>query len=1407
MKDKLFTIVLCLLLVLSVVAVAIQGVERSDEENVSKESDLRDSKQDEEYIENSIHERDNSSEIKRKTIPDSYRHNHEDITIDGRWKSQPKEVYPREKSVRTGPSEEGISIPLEATVSENYLEVQDPIRIDSNEDFADKAEGNNWSGDGSENDPYIIEGYEIDVSGHGFSIYIGNVTDHFEVNKCRIYNTSEGNGKYFANSGLHLFNTSNGKIQDNVISRNSGRGIYLSYTENNIISNNTIYSNEGHEIQIEESENIEVLNNNIQGEKSSSDLSGFQNDVEYSQDSVLVQLESPDDDMIKRWGKERALKLDTDEIANMVGGITSRTYPAFNMAQISLKEDMDVKMAVELLAGREEVLHAEPNYIIESTAIPNDPGYDSLWAMPTINAPSAWDITTGSEEVVVAVIDSGIDYNHPDLKDNMWTSEEGHHGFNAINNSYYPMDENGHGTHVAGTIGAIGDNDIGVVGVNWNVSLMAVKFLGERGIGTIGDAIAGLEYVLERKIDGENIVATSNSWGVGLYSELLYEAIEQHQEEDILFVGAAGNNRADNDRTPFYPASYDLNNIISVSATDEDDDLARFSNYGERSVHVGAPGVDINSTLPDGEYGYLSGTSMAAPHVSGLIALLRSHHPNYDHNQLKNAILSSSDHLDSLQNITLIEGRINAYQALEISPDPEDIRFWIHRPTSEPHWGEETPISISLNDGVNPVEGANVSVDFSRREESIYLEDDGSGGDQPGDGYYTNVWIPRTLGEVELYITAELNDGRKIMENITVTVSGDSGIVLFNSDNNLLNGNQIINNSYGVSLYTSESNIMSDNFVENNDQAGIKIYESKNNELKDQIISDSEYGLLLERADENFVFNNTISDTFMGIRLKNSEDNTFNNNNVSDNAYGIIVERSNENTFTDNEISSNFIYGLILYQSKSNRVDENIFEDHLLYGIYILQSEDNLLTENTASNNRYSIFLSDSNRNKLEDNYASDNLISIYIGNSEEVTLSENTMIDGGIYMIGLSIEHWNTHSIDTSNTVNGDPVLYWKNESGGTVSQDAGQIILANCEEVIVKNQEISGGSVGILLGFSSHITLKENNVTNSDWEGITLFKSDDNKLVNNNVSENEFPGIFLFESKRNTIVNNTAANNQYGIITFGSSNNNFIENTVISNRELGITLSESDENVLENNFASENGFIGIFLSRSDYNELDGNTMDENELGFALGSSNNNIFMDNTLLNNPLIGIYLEYSSQNTFEGNEVELNGIGIGLGESDKNSFTKNLISNNNEEGIYIIDSSENLLYRNKIIQNEEQAWDNGNNSWDRGDPAEDGEGGNYWSDYDGKDRGDGIGDEPYLIDGYENQDSYPWMTEEMVLEEKKERNIFERILDRILDRIDLPRRPDRPDMPQIPGFSFLLLISGLVVAVAIHHTKKR
>jgi len=321
-----------------------------------------------------------------------------------------------------------------------------------------------------------------------------------------------------------------------------------------------------------------------------------------------------------------------------------------------LAPNVSVDAAIVNYRKDPDVLYAEPNYIVRTTNTPNDTRFGELWGLyntgqsggtpgADIHAPSAWDITTGSSSVVVAVIDTGVNYNHPDLSANMFRNsadcipngidDDGNgrvddcFGIDTANNDSDPLDDNMHGSHVAGTIGSIGNNEAGVVGINWNVSLMPCKFLDASGSGSTAGAIACLEYVRAMKDRGVNVIATNNSWGGGGFSQALFDAIQRHQEAGILFIAAAGNGNfqgigLNNDQTPFYPCAYSLSNIICVAATSRSDDRAAFSNYGRRTVHIGAPGVEILSTALNSGYATLNGTSMATPHVTGTAALLKA---------------------------------------------------------------------------------------------------------------------------------------------------------------------------------------------------------------------------------------------------------------------------------------------------------------------------------------------------------------------------------------------------------------------------------------------------------------------------------------------------------------------------------------------------------------------------------------------------------------------------------------------------------------------------------------------------------------------------------------------------------------------------------------------------------------
>ncbi len=308
----------------------------------------------------------------------------------------------------------------------------------------------------------------------------------------------------------------------------------------------------------------------------------------------------------------------------------------------------------------ENVLFAEPDYVWKKTGtVPDDPRFGELWGLEKIAAPKAWSLATGTRDIVVAVIDTGVDYTHPDLKDNLWENSDGTHGYNALNGSRDPFDDNWHGTHVAGTIGAAGNNSLGVAGVNWNVRIMALKFLNSFGLGSTSGAIDCINFAVE---NGAHIL--NNSWGGGPFSNALLEAIEEADRAGILFVAAAGNSSGNLDSRPFYPASYPAPNVIAVAATGPDDSLALLSSYGAASVHVAAPGANILSTKPGDDYGYATGTSMAAPHVSGLAALILGFKPELDHLTVKEIVLSSVDRIGALNGRVKSGGRINLYRGL-----------------------------------------------------------------------------------------------------------------------------------------------------------------------------------------------------------------------------------------------------------------------------------------------------------------------------------------------------------------------------------------------------------------------------------------------------------------------------------------------------------------------------------------------------------------------------------------------------------------------------------------------------------------------------------------------------------------------------------------------------------------------
>jgi subtilisin family serine protease len=387
-----------------------------------------------------------------------------------------------------------------------------------------------------------------------------------------------------------------------------------------------------------------------------------------------------------------ATQSEKDAIRNALGGVTVKNLSLID-AEVWHVDNYQVEGAIQQFMMYDKIQYIEPDYIVHAFETPDDPMFDQLWGLNNtgqtggtagadVDALRAWDVFTGSSDVIVVVIDTGVDYNHADLAANMWVNpgeipgngldDDGNgyvddvDGWDFYNDDNDPMDDHGHGTHCSGTIGAVGNNAVGVVGVNWTVKILPLKFLGSGGTGTTSDAILAIEYATA--MPGVKIM--SNSWGGGGYSSALEDAIQAASDAGILFVAAAGNYVGNTDITPNYPSCYDVPNVMSIAATDHNDELCSFSGYGAVTVDLAAPGDNILSTFPGNSYGELGGTSMATPHVSGAAALIWGRFPAMTMLQVKALIMSSVDVVPGMTGLCVTDGRLNVFNCVA---EPDSI--------------------------------------------------------------------------------------------------------------------------------------------------------------------------------------------------------------------------------------------------------------------------------------------------------------------------------------------------------------------------------------------------------------------------------------------------------------------------------------------------------------------------------------------------------------------------------------------------------------------------------------------------------------------------------------------------------------------------------------------------------------
>ncbi|MHC4243925.1 MAG: S8 family serine peptidase, partial [Planctomycetota bacterium] len=434
------------------------------------------------------------------------------------------------------------------------------------------------------------------------------------------------------------------------------------------------------------------------------------------------------------------------------------------LAVVKLPEGTTVTEAFILFNESGNVLYAEPNYKYKLFVVPNDPMFSDLWGLENtgqtggvedadIDAPEAWDLETGDPEIIVAITDTGIDYTHPDLADNMWVNSaelNGDPNVDDDNNGYIddiygydfagavaadmsdgdgdPLDNHFHGTHVAGVVGAVGNNGEGVVGVCWNVKLMALKIFADDYRPAepdifVSEAVQAIQYAVD---NGAKVI--NASWGGDYFSQSLYDAIKGAGEAGLLFVAAAGNDFGrDNDVKPTYPASYDLDNIISVMSSDHNDEMSVFSNYGAASVDIAEPGTDIWSTTPTSQsfamivfdvatnYDTLSGTSSSAPYASGACAIIWSQYPTLAHRAVKGIFLKTVDPIFSSPRLNLSGGRINMYNALTLIPQGKAGRVL----NSKDDPSDPANLYLTIQDAIDDANDGDVLIAESN---SLFLE-------------------------------------------------------------------------------------------------------------------------------------------------------------------------------------------------------------------------------------------------------------------------------------------------------------------------------------------------------------------------------------------------------------------------------------------------------------------------------------------------------------------------------------------------------------------------------------------------------------------------------------------------------------------------------------------------------------
>jgi len=925
-------------------------------------------------------------------------------------------------------------------------------------------------------------------------------------------------------------------------------------------------------------------------------------------------------------------------------------------------------------------IYVEPNIRFEINSIPNDPDWPKQWGPQKIEADWAWNTTMGDPSVLVAVVDTGIDWNHPDLAGNYVPL-----GYDWVNNDPDPMDDHGHGTHCAGVIAAIVNNSIGMAGLA-QVRVMAEKGLDASGSGRLSDLANAIIHAVDQ---GANII--SCSWGSYVKSTLLQEAVRYAYDHSVLVVAAAGNDATD---IKNYPAAYD--EVFAVTATDQNDEPASFTNFGNW-VEVAAPGVQIYSTVWDDSYAYMSGTSMSTPHVSGVAALIWSRFPSMTRDQVWAQLQYTAEDLDDPGfDAYYGYGRLCARRAVEQAPAEHDVLIlnwkapsyirigsvatinttilnmgtsgesditmqllvngsvvdsltvgflasgsstsvgcsW--KPTIEGMYNvtsyvipliSETIVNnnaLSSQIGVRVPQVIRVPDNYATIQKAIDVAFEGDTVFVASGTYYENVWINK--------------EGLTLVgEDMSSTIIQGAEYVVVAADNVYVNGFTIQNGEIGIVTFCSEGSIINNTRTLNN-EIGIYLLYSVNITLINNDMSDNSDNLnvdgeslsdFIHRVDTSNVVNGKpvyywinehdkqVPSDAGYVAIVNSTKIVIKDLSLTDNGEGVLLVCTT-NSIIENVNASNNYDGVYFAHSSANNVN-GCFVTNNYNGMYLYESIGNNISCNIVIDNKNGVISYYSNDNKIHFNKLLNNTFGLFLEKSYGNTVNSNNAINNtyGIYVQRSSYNVLRNNSM-TINKYNFGVV-------GGHLVHFIQDIDTSNTVDgkpihyLVNRKDLVIDPSTFPNLGYLGIVNSTNINVKNLKITKNVqgiLFAYTNSSIIGNINALNNLWGILMIGSSKNIISYNNATNNEYNLGLWFSENNSIYRNMMVGGWMYGADLWHSAKNEVVDNIVTRN-WCGIWLDSSDANNMINNNILYNSHGIKLYYSRGNVLNDNNMTAN----------------------------------------------------------------------------------------------------------------------------------------------------------------------------------------------